>query len=54
MALEKGLDPATGLPVKVDSRAGLMFNIETGERIPPDDPTSQVLAKMRDAAWKQK
>ncbi|MCL1824543.1 MAG: DUF6396 domain-containing protein [Betaproteobacteria bacterium] len=54
MALEKSLNPATGLPVKLDIRAGLMFNPDTGERIPPDDPTSRVLRKMQNAALRGK
>jgi hypothetical protein len=54
MALEKSLNPATGLPVKLDIPNGMMLNIETGKMIPPDDPTSRVLRKMRDAAWNKK
>jgi len=50
----KSLNPATGLPVKVDIPHGLMRDPATDERIQPDDPTSRVLAKMRDAAWKKK
>ncbi|MCL1824542.1 MAG: DUF6396 domain-containing protein [Betaproteobacteria bacterium] len=54
MALEKSLNPATGLPVKLDLRAGMMRDPATDERISPDDATSRVLAKMRDEAWRKK
>lgn len=49
MALAKGLNPETGLPVKVDLKGAQLLDIETGKKVDVSKETTLLLRKMRNA-----
>ena len=49
MALSKGLNPATGLPVKIDIPKAQLLDPETGKKLETSKETALLLKKMRDA-----
>jgi len=49
MALEKSLNPETGLPVKIDSQNAWLLDIKTGKKIETTRDTTMLLNKLKAA-----